>query len=441
MSGMGPHPGLVSAVSVVTPSSRVVSGGHTGSLAVRKFWTGLGHQVSEVPSGVHNLSNMGHLLDATAAVDAALPPAGQRPGSAAAGLRDVADQHPSHADFAADIGVVVSFGYFMPASLLSRLRLGAINMHPSLLPSFRGAAPIPHAILSGCTETGVSVIEIHPQRFDSGAVLHQERHAIAEGERCSALRDRLAQAGARAVLQTLSELAARRRTAATQEHMIAAARAQDPSWQPPRAPKLHTIQGLLSWGDYAYCHDAGGGGPSPAARSAAAPFPPTSLTVSQVMRMARAFDGAFALHSYFNAHKPAAKANKGAAPAVAANAAADFAPTASSLPPPSRVLLLEVRPVNEAEASVLNAHPEVGAASPGGVPPPGSLCFLPASRGAGARTPEALFLRLVDGWLALDKLQVEHRKAVSGGDFARGYHIGQRTHAFVNPPAAAALPA
>jgi methionyl-tRNA formyltransferase len=74
-----------------------------------------------------------------------------------------------------DLGVVVSFGYFIPKRIIDAFQQGAINVHPSLLPRFRGASPIQHAIMHGDIETGVSIIELHPHQFDAGRILSQSR--------------------------------------------------------------------------------------------------------------------------------------------------------------------------------------------------------------------------------------------------------------------------
>ncbi|KAN0035663.1 hypothetical protein ACTA71_004947 [Dictyostelium dimigraforme] len=72
-----------------------------------------------------------------------------------------------------DLAVVVSFGHFIPKSVLSRFKYGGINMHPSLLPRHRGAAPIYHQILCDDDSVGISVIELHHERFDCGKILKQ----------------------------------------------------------------------------------------------------------------------------------------------------------------------------------------------------------------------------------------------------------------------------
>ena len=77
-----------------------------------------------------------------------------------------------------DLGIVVSFGYFMPRRLIESFRRGTLNVHPSLLPQYRGPAPIHHAIINGDSETGISIIELDPERFDAGRILKQRRVAL-----------------------------------------------------------------------------------------------------------------------------------------------------------------------------------------------------------------------------------------------------------------------
>ena len=77
-----------------------------------------------------------------------------------------------------DLAVVVSFGHFLSPLLLSCFNYGAINMHPSLLPKYRGAAPIYHTILNDEKETGVSIIDVHPKTIDGGDILLQKKMVI-----------------------------------------------------------------------------------------------------------------------------------------------------------------------------------------------------------------------------------------------------------------------
>eukprot|EP00667_Euglena_gracilis_P013149 EG_transcript_13555 len=133
-----------------------------------------------------------------------------------------------------DLGVVVSFKYFLPARVIRGVRLGVINMHPSLLPAYRGAAPIQTALMNGDPETGVSIIRIEPQEpMDSGAVLLQRRVAVAPTAVHGELQATLGGMGAEAVMDTLHDFPALWESASRQ-----------PSEGMTFAPKI-TTQGLL----------------------------------------------------------------------------------------------------------------------------------------------------------------------------------------------------
>ncbi|HEY1684310.1 MAG TPA: methionyl-tRNA formyltransferase [Tepidisphaeraceae bacterium] len=107
---------------------------------------------------------------------------------------------------AADVMVVIAFGQKIAQSQVNRPRLGSVNLHASILPKYRGAAPINWAILSGETETGNSVIRL-AEKMDAGAVLGQSRLEIAELETAGELHDRLAVDGGPLMLRVLDDLA------------------------------------------------------------------------------------------------------------------------------------------------------------------------------------------------------------------------------------------
>lgn len=94
-----------------------------------------------------------------------------------------------------DLFVLASYGRILPQALLELPRLGALNVHPSLLPKYRGATPIQTALLNGERETGVSIM-LMDAGLDTGDVVLQERAAIEPGETYGELHDRLAMLGA-----------------------------------------------------------------------------------------------------------------------------------------------------------------------------------------------------------------------------------------------------
>ncbi|CAL1289914.1 unnamed protein product [Larinioides sclopetarius] len=83
-----------------------------------------------------------------------------------------------------DIGIVVSFGHMISSESILACKYGIINGHPSLLPRWRGAAPIIHTILNGDVETGVTITQVSPNKFDVGNILVQNKYKVPAG--CSA---------------------------------------------------------------------------------------------------------------------------------------------------------------------------------------------------------------------------------------------------------------
>ncbi len=106
---------------------------------------------------------------------------------------------------APDVLVVVAYGQIVPRSVLEIPRLGAVNVHASLLPRHRGAAPIARAILAGDQKTGVTIMRMDEQ-LDHGPILAARSTPIAPDEDAVALTERLAEMGAQLLLQTLARL-------------------------------------------------------------------------------------------------------------------------------------------------------------------------------------------------------------------------------------------
>ncbi len=134
-----------------------------------------------------------------------------------------------------DLHVVIAFGQKLSDEFAAAARLGAINLHGSLLPRFRGAAPIQWSILSGDTHAGVSVIRISSV-MDGGAILASRATPIGASETAGELHDRLALLGVEAMTDTIRQLAMG----------TATPKPQDES-QATRAPKLDKS---MSWVDF-----------------------------------------------------------------------------------------------------------------------------------------------------------------------------------------------
>lgn len=104
-----------------------------------------------------------------------------------------------------DVMVVVAYGLILPASILAIPRLGAINVHASLLPRWRGAAPIQRAVLAGDEETGVTIMQVEP-KLDAGPTFLKRARPIAPGQTAGELHDALSTLGAEALLEVLVQL-------------------------------------------------------------------------------------------------------------------------------------------------------------------------------------------------------------------------------------------
>jgi methionyl-tRNA formyltransferase len=107
----------------------------------------------------------------------------------------------------ADVNVIVATSHFVPRWLRELPPLGSVNLHPSLLPRWRGAAPVQHAIIAGDTVTGVTIIRI-VKEIDAGPVLAQVEEPIASDDTYGSLSERLAAIGARLLVETVKGLAA-----------------------------------------------------------------------------------------------------------------------------------------------------------------------------------------------------------------------------------------
>ncbi|MGA0616631.1 methionyl-tRNA formyltransferase [Paracoccus sp. KR1-242] len=109
------------------------------------------------------------------------------------------------AALAADVAVVVAYGLILPRPVLDAPRLGCLNIHASLLPRWRGAAPIHRAIMAGDAETGVAIMQMEAG-LDTGPVLAESRTAIGTDDTTADLHDRLSDMGAQLIVQTLDRL-------------------------------------------------------------------------------------------------------------------------------------------------------------------------------------------------------------------------------------------
>lgn len=135
----------------------------------------------------------------------------------------------------ADVGVVAAYGQLIPRDVLALSPHGMLGVHPSLLPKYRGAAPVAWALLHGDTVTGVTIFRLN-ERLDAGDILLQRRMEVEPREDAQALTSRLAEAGAEALVEALEAVAEGRARATPQDEA-----------QATLAPKLAKAQGRIDW--------------------------------------------------------------------------------------------------------------------------------------------------------------------------------------------------
>lgn len=153
---------------------------------------------------------------------------------------------------APDLIVVAAYGKILPEDLLNYPRYGSINVHSSLLPAYRGAAPINWAILDGLTETGVTIMYM-AKDLDAGDIIHQRSTAIGEDEDALALTGRLAELGAEALSEAVAALEKGTASRIQQEHekhtyapMLS--REMSPiDWNRPARAISCQVRGLIPW--------------------------------------------------------------------------------------------------------------------------------------------------------------------------------------------------
>ncbi len=143
------------------------------------------------------------------------------------------------AAFAPDVLVVVAYGLLLPPTLLDVPRLGCLNIHASLLPRWRGAAPVARAIMAGDAKTGVCIMRLEAG-LDTGPVMMRQEVEIAAHETAGDLQARLALLGAPLIVAELDLLATGRATFAAQD-----------ARQATYAKKLEKSEARLAWGESA----------------------------------------------------------------------------------------------------------------------------------------------------------------------------------------------
>ncbi len=162
---------------------------------------GAGHQITAVYAQPPRPSGRGHRVTPS--------PVHARAGQLGLSVRTPArlrqrDQWESFEALALDCAIVAAYGLILPPPILAAPRRGCLNIHASLLPRWRGAAPIQAALLAGDDETGVTIMQMDAG-LDTGPILMREAIAIGRRDTARDLHDRLASVGAELILRALSD--------------------------------------------------------------------------------------------------------------------------------------------------------------------------------------------------------------------------------------------
>lgn len=154
--------------------------------------------------------------------------------------------------FNVDLIVVVAYGMILPQQVLDLPQYGCINIHGSLLPRWRGAAPIQRALMAGDEKTGVTIMQM-VRKLDAGAMLHKEEYVIGSHDTASDLHDKLAELGAVGLSKVLTQIETNTYKPEPQdETQVTYAEKLDKSeamidWKQPAEQLARKVRGLNAW--------------------------------------------------------------------------------------------------------------------------------------------------------------------------------------------------
>jgi len=210
----------------MTPLRIIFAGAGEFGLPTLRALLNAGHQVVKVYSQVDRPAGRGRKLTPTPIAQFAIERA-----------LDVVRTEDLNSELLppADLLVVIAFGQKISEAVTHHPKFGAVNLHSSRLPKFRGASPINSAILAGETVTGNSVIRL-AQRMDAGAIVGQSLIEIGELETAGELHDRLSEDGATLMLRVVEELATGRAVETVQDESGAS-----------KAPKMNRQATAIDW--------------------------------------------------------------------------------------------------------------------------------------------------------------------------------------------------
>eukprot|EP00794_Sanderia_malayensis_P015036 gene15036-16589_t len=240
-----------------------------------------------------------------------------------------------------DIGIVASFGHLIPKKVIQNFNRGMINAHPSLLPRWRGAAPIIHTVLNGDTRTGVSIMDLSIGRFDMGSILLQKEIQIPDCITTEELTSKLGNLAGEMVLDVIDNFEN------LQEHKLA-----QPETSASNAPKITKDTSYVKW---------------------------NSHTVEYLDRLHRAIGTKIGVHAYWKS---------------------------------KLVRFIDVKiSDNELKKTLDSEHPTSAYQ-------PGQTFFK--------KKLKTLYIKCIDGWISVSRLQVECKQPITALDFYNAYMVDRK---------------
>ena len=230
----------MSVAPITAPLSIVFAGTPEFAAAILQALLNDGPRVCAVYTQPDRPAGRGRKLTASAvkqlAIDAGIPV--YQPAS----LKDAEAQQILRA-LRPDLMVVAAYGLLLPETVLAAPRLGCINVHASLLPRWRGAAPIQSALLAGDSETGITLMQMD-KGLDTGAMLVRRSCSILPADSAGDLHDRLARLGAETLLGALPDIARGALKPEAQDERLAC-----------HAPKIDKREAVIDWRETALMNE------------------------------------------------------------------------------------------------------------------------------------------------------------------------------------------
>lgn len=292
-----------------------------------------------------------------------------------------------------DLGIVSSFGYFIPRRIIKGFEHGMINVHPSQLPRYKGAAPIQHTLLNGDATTAASIIEVNPDALDTGTVLEQRIISVSEDDTYPVLHDKLNALGSEALLDVLKNYQHIMHDKKNNES-ITNSTGETGTDGEMKAPKITADMAIIDW---------------------------QSSTSTDIHRKWRAFLECEPIFTFLNKKRiilrefenPICTLGAATVDADSSSATISSPPILSSTSSPTSPVHSDGHSKERGEASIKTDLEDVG----------GSIYFDQASK--------KVYVQCGDGkWLSITSFQVEGRKPTNARQFAHQFLYDRKTKVY-----------